>query len=405
MMNKRMIAVAMMQLGLVACASTVQEERVARMPVRAYTMAVEPQIVTTTFDAPGMIRARTQTLLSSKVLGQITRIDVREGDRVRQGQVLVEIEGRDASAQLRRAEAGEIEARRSLDEVDGSIRAAESSLRAAEANLALAETTRKRYDTLRQRQSVSLQEFDEVDARFKAAVSETDRAREGVVAARARRAQIAARIEQAEAEVELAHTSIGYLSIASPLDGIVTRRHADAGMIASPGMPLLALEDDSTYELESILEESRRPMVRIGQHVAVKIDATAEDITGRVREIVPASDPATRTYNVKVALLLPPPSRRAVRSGAFARASFRAGERQAVVIPESALVRRGQLTGVYVVADDTALLHLVKTGRTFESGIEILSGLSAGTRILRAAGPDISDGVRIVEENTEGTTP
>jgi multidrug efflux pump subunit AcrA (membrane-fusion protein) len=405
MMKKLMIAAAAMQLGVVACVSTGQKIREEKAPVRAYTLIVQPETIATSFDAPGTIRARTQTVLSSKVVGQITSLPVHEGDRVRQGQVLVEVEGRDVSAQLRRATAAEIEARRSLDEVDGSIRSAEAGVRAAEANLELAQVTRKRFEMLRERHSVSAQEFDEVDARFKSAASETDRARETVAAATAKRAQVNARIEQAEAEVESARTAVGYLKITSPINGVVSRRHVDAGMLATPGMPLVTVEDDSTYELESIIEESRGGAITIGQHVVVKIDAAGVELDGRVREIVPAADPATRTYNAKVAFLLPASVRRIVRSGTFARASFPAGERQALIVPESALVHRGQLTGLFVVQDDTALLRLVKAGRPVEEGIEILSGLSAGTRILMVAGPNVSDGVRIIDANREGSAP
>jgi membrane fusion protein, multidrug efflux system len=405
MMKKLMIAAAMMQLGLVSCVSAGQKKSEARPPVRAYTTVVQPVAITGSFDAPGTIRARTQTVLSSKVVGQITFMPVHEGDRVRQGQVLFEIEGRDASAQLRRAEAGEIEVRSALEEVDGSIRSAESSVRAAEANLELAQATRKRYDVLRQRLSVTPQEFDEVDTRYKAAASEADRARESVVIARTRRSQVEARIEQAEAELESARAAVSYLRIISPIDGVITERRADAGMLATPGMPLVGVEDDRTYEVESIIEESRSAEVRIGQPVVVKIDALATELSGRVRAIVPASDPATRTYIAKVALVLPPAARRAIRSGVFARASFPAGERQALVVPESALIHRGQLTGVYVVQDDMTLLRLVKAGRSFKNGTEILSGLNAGTRIVTAVGPDISDGIRIIDVNGDGNAP
>jgi multidrug efflux pump subunit AcrA (membrane-fusion protein) len=403
-MTKLMIAAAMMQLVFVSCTRTAPEAHETRPALHAETGVVQPVAITERFDAPGTVRARTQTVLSSKVTGQITSLVVREGNRVRQGQTLVEVEGSDAAAQLRRAEAGETEAHRSLEEVDASIRAAESAVRSAEANLSLAEVTRKRYESLRERQSVSPQEFDEVDARYKAAASEADRARESVTALRARRSQVTARIEQAQAGVESARTMVGYLRIISPIDGIVSRRHAEAGMLATPGMPLITVEDDRTYELESIIEESRGNAVTIGQPVVVTIDAVAGDVQGRVRDIVPASDPATRTFIVKVSLVFSPAIRGVIRSGAFGRASFAAGERQALIVPESALVRRGQLTGVYVVYNNAALLRLVKAGRSFENGVEVLSGLAAGTRILTRPPSDITDGTPI-EDAPEGPMP
>src|SRR5437867_5377860 len=151
--------------------------------------------------------------------------------------MVVEVEGHDAFAQLRRAQAGEAESRRALEEVDGAIRAAEAALRGAEANRDLTLATRKRYDVLRERRSISPQEFDEVETRYKAALSDMERARETLAANQARRLQALARIEQAEAEVEAARVAVGYLKITSPIDGVVTARKAEPGMLATPGMP------------------------------------------------------------------------------------------------------------------------------------------------------------------------
>lgn len=398
-------AVAALSVLAVSCTDATQATVDHRPRVQAHTQTLRLTTVTDDFQAPGTIRAKTQTVLSSKVVGQITALPVREGDRVRKGEVLVEIEGRDASAQLRRAQAAETEARKALDEVDGAVRAADAGLHAAEANRDLALATRKRYDILRERRSVSPQEFEEVDTRYKAAASDAERAQQNLVATQAKRAQVLARIEQAEAEVEAAHVALGYLKITSPIDGVVTAKKAEPGMLASPGMALLAIDDDSNYQLESIVAESHVAGVKVGQNVRVEIDAVAKTVEAKVREIVPASDPATRTYIVKLDLTLPPPIRGNVRSGFYGRASFPAGERQALIIPESALVDRGQLTGVYVVRNNVASLRLVKTGKRYDMGIEILSGLSPDTRIVIAPHSEISDGVEIVEENRDGRTP
>ncbi len=406
----RMLA-AVAAIGLTLSALSCAPERSTRIEektkaIHARTAVVQPVTVTDTFQVPGTIKAGTQTVLSSKVVGQIVLLPVREGDRVRRGDPMVEIEGRDIAAQLRRAQAGEAEARRALDEAEGAIRGAEAALRGAEAGRDLALATRKRYEVLRERRSISAQEFDEVETRYKATLSEADRARETLAGSQARRSQTLARIEQAEAEVEAARAASGYLRIASPIDGIVTARKAEPGMLATPGMPLLVIDDDSTYRLETTVEESRVASVLPGQSARVEIDALQAAIDARVSEIVPASDPATRTYTVKLDLALTPAIRRNLYSGFFGRALFRAGERQALVVPESALVRRGQLTGVYVVRDETATLRLVKTGKRHDAGIEILSGLNPGTRIVVAAPGDLSDGVRIIDDSyPEGTKP
>jgi multidrug efflux pump subunit AcrA (membrane-fusion protein) len=396
---------AVMAVGLLSCTHPGQARADIRQTVHAQTEVLQPTTVVDEFQAPGTVRAKTQTTLSSKVQGQIIALRVREGDRVRQGELLVEIDARDASSQLRRAQAAETEARKALEEVEGSIRASSAALHAAEANRDLMQTTLKRYDILRERRSVSPQEFDEVDTRYKAAVADAERAQETLTATQARRAQVLARIEQAETEVETAGVNLSYLKIASPIDGIVTARKAEPGMEATSGMAILAIDDDSTYQLDSVVEESHAAQIRIGEDVRVEIDAVAATVGAKVRDIVPTSDPNTRTSTVKLDLSLTPQLRGNVHSGFFGRALFPDGERQVLTIPASALVRRGQLTGVYIVQDNVATLRLVRIGKQSEKGIEILSGLSPGARIVTAPGPEISDGVEIVNENREGTTP
>ena len=216
---------------------------------------------------------------------------------------------------------------------------------------------------------------------------------------------MAARIEQAEAGVEAARIALGYLRITSPINGVVTARKADPGMLATPGMPLVALDDDSTYQLETLVEESRAGAVSLGQRVSVEIATLAATIDAQVSEITPASDPATRTYTVKLDLALTPAIRRNMHSGFFGRASFPAGERQALIVPESALIHRGQLTGVYVVQNNLALLRLIKTGKRYEKGIEVLSGLNTGARIVTQPTAEVSDGVTIIDHNPDGTAP
>jgi multidrug efflux pump subunit AcrA (membrane-fusion protein) len=170
--------------------------------IRTHTETIQLSTVPDQFQAPGTVRARLSTTLSSKIVGQILSIAVREGDRVRKGQIIARIDNREAATQLRRAQAGVAEVQRSSDEIDKSIQGAEVGVRLAQANQDLAASTLKRYELLRERRSVSPQEYDEVETRYKAAVLETSRASEMLAAANARRLQIDAHIQQAEADVQ-----------------------------------------------------------------------------------------------------------------------------------------------------------------------------------------------------------
>jgi RND family efflux transporter MFP subunit len=176
-------------------------------------------------------------------------------------------------------------------------------------------------------------------------------------------------------------------------------------MLATPGMPLLTIEDDRSYELEAAVEESRAGQIAIGQIASIEFDALKDlTIDGRVREITPSSDPATHTYTVKVQIMTPLTGQ-PLRSGFFGRMFFPVAARKALVIPESALVHRGQLEGVYIIPNNAALFRLIKTGKRYGRKVEVISGLAPGTRIVTAPTADISDGVNIIDVEASRGTP
>jgi membrane fusion protein, multidrug efflux system len=354
------------------------------------------------YEAVGTVRSGTTSVLSSKILGSVVSVHVREGDKVRAGQLLLEIDDRDVQSQLQKARAGLREAEDATDEVDRSIAGARASLEAAEANLELATSTFNRYKTLRERHAVSDQEFDEVQARYKAAVAEKNRAAEMVQSFLSRKKQVSARIDQAKADVSNAELHVGFARITAPIAGLVTARPGDVGFLATPGTPLVTIEDDRNYRFEASVEESKARLIRIGAPVRVQIDALEDrKFDGRVAEIVPTADPASHSTIFKIDLLLQPQESggaASLRSGFFGRAAFAVAQRQAIVVPEAAIVRRGQLVGVFVVdAERMARLRLVKTGKSYEDRVEILSGLGEGETIVVEGAASIADGSTVQE--------
>ena len=365
----------------VAAIPSVKTERVVAAPIDDF------------YEATGTVRSKTTSVVSSRIMGSIIAIYVREGDRVRAGQTLIEIDNRDATAQLQRSQAGIREAESALDEIERNIQAAGSGKEAAEASLALAASTFNRYKALLERRSVSPQEFDEVQARYKVAGAEADRASRMSSSLVARRNQVLAKIDQARAEVANAQVYASYARVASPMNGIVTAKQAEVGAMAAPGAPLLTLEDDSRYRLEASVDESQIRNIRVGDKVTVRIDALGdEEPSGTVSEIVPAADPASRSHTVKIDL----PARPALRSGSFGRARFSNGQKQAMTIPQRAITERGQLVSVFVVDQSgIARLRLIKTGKAYGDRVEVLTGLSDGERIIVDRVEAVSDGSRI----------
>lgn len=316
-------------------------------------------------EAVGTVRATQTSQVSSQVMGNILEIRAHEGDLVQGGQVLATID----DAQPRSA----------VDQAIAAVTAAEKELSAADSDLALAGATLKRYQQLYEKKSVSPQEFDEIKARYQSAEARRDMAR--------------ARQAQANAGLAQARTSLGYTRIRAPFAGVVTERRADAGMLASPGMPIFTIEDTRSYRLEVTVDESELRFVRIAQVSQVTIDALGNvQLSGKVVQIVPAADPASRSFLVKVEL----PADARLRSGLFGRARFSRGERSALLIPRTSLVERGQLQGIYVLdANQIAGLRYVTLGKSAGEQIEILSGLQDGEKLVAAPGDRELGGKRI----------
>jgi RND family efflux transporter MFP subunit len=312
----------------------------------------------------------------------------------------VEIDNREAAAQLQRAQAGFREAQEKLRETERFIQANESAKIAAEAEQSLAASTFNRYQALLERKSVSQQEFDEVQARYRAKTAEVERAKEMLMSLQAKKEQTLARIDQAKAEISQAQISVDYGRILSPLQGVVTQKQAEVGVLAAPGAPLLTLEDDARYRLEATVEESKLGKIRLGDSVRVIIDALGDqEMTGRVGEVQPTADPASRSSVVKIDLpesMIKKAPGRILRSGLYGKARFAVGKKEIITIPHKAIFQRGQLLQVFVVdSSQVARLRLIKTGKIYGGRIEVLSGLGEGEKIIVEGLERVNDGNRV----------
>ncbi len=305
-------------------------------------------------EAVGTVRAAQTSQVASQMMGNIVEIRAHEGDRVGNGQILATID--------------DSQPRTAVEQATAAVSAAENEASAADSSLALAEATLKRYQQLYEKKSVSPQEFDEIKARYQAAGARRDMTR--------------AREAQAKAALTQARTLLGYTRIRAPFAGVVTERKADPGTLASPGMIIFTMEDTRSYRLEVAVDESDIHLVRVGQSVPVLLDALGNtELSGKVVQIVPAADPASRSFLVKVGL----PFDARLRSGLFGRARIPRGERSALVIPRAAILERGQLQAVYVIGvNRVAELRYVTLGKITGQQVEVLSGLQDGEKLVAA---------------------
>lgn len=317
---------------------------------------VQEQTVPDTFQVVGTVYASRSAQLSAETMGRITAIHVREGDPVRAGETLVVID--------------DVQPKAGYEQAQAALTAADHELAAAESEHTLAQATFNRMKGLYEKKSISPHEFDEINARAQSTAARYD-------AAVAVRAQAAAGLEQSRIVLERTR-------VRAPFDGVITERRVDPGALASPGLPLLTVESTGRYRLEANVNERDLKYVRMNAVVPVSLDAfDGMPLSGKVVQIVPAADPASRSFVVKVEL----PSNPKLRSGIYGHTEFQRGKKQAVVVPRSAVLQHGQLQSVYVVADDQMIaLRYVTLGVERTEGMEVLSGLGPGDRVVSDAG-------------------
>lgn len=389
-------------IGMIAVAASIsgcgkREETTKTQPaseIRDVTVEkVTKSSIEDFYEATGTVKASKTTDVSANMMGRIVAFPVAEGDTVTRGQTLVEIDNRESQTQRQRAEAGLKEAQAALLEIDKSVVAANAGVKTAETNRVLAEKTYGRIKELYDRRSASAQELDEADSRLKSARSEVERAKANVETIISKKKQINARIDQAKAEIAGTRVYESYSRIASPVSGVIVKKHAESGAVASPGMPLLSIEDNSLYRLEAAVEESRSRLVRVGNRVQVRIDSIGDtEIQGTVAEILPSADAASRSYTVKIDL----PANPLLKTGLYGLARFPTSQKDAITVPQESIVERGQLSGVFVVGSDgIAQFRIVTVGKTSEGRVEVLSGLSEGDEFVAKDAKRVTDGAKV----------
>ncbi|MDR3717001.1 MAG: efflux RND transporter periplasmic adaptor subunit [Puia sp.] len=318
--------------------------------------------------ASGQIEAVQSASISTRVMGTITRIYVKVGDRVSKGQLLATISSEDLAA--KRAQA------------DAQIAGARAEL----------ENTRKDYDrftTLFNRQSATASELDNATLRYYSAKSRLDAA------------------QQMRNEVD---ASMAYTRLTAPFQGSITQKLADEGSLANPGMPLLVVEQDNVLQVNASVAESEITRVRTGDEAVLEIKSTGGKSTGLITQISASSAATGGQYLVKIGL--PAAAQKGLCAGMYvnvfipvkssvapASGALPGSGGEAILVPLSALVYQDQLTGLYTISNaHTALLRWVRTGKIVGDKIEILSGLSSDEPFIAGAAGKLYNGAPVKEQ-------
>ena len=336
------------------------------------------QVVADEWEVPGSVIAVSTAQVAARTMGTVFQVAVREGDTVKRGQLLAQLDGRELSARSNAADAG-------VRGANAGVAQAAKVLVAAQAQAEVLQKTYDRYVFLRDEKSISPQEFDEISAKQQAAQANLGQAKAAL-----RQAEAGA--SEAESEAGAAKEVAAYARVVAPFDGRVVRRNVEPGSFVSPGVPLFIVEQTSRYQLEATCPAAAWSAVKKGATARVQLDAIpGKSLLARVAEEEGGTDPDSHTFKVRIDL----PKETDIQSGMFGRAFFPHGEKQAVLVPVALLVNRGQLSGVYVV-DDSGLIHwrLVTLGIPRGDQREVLSGLAAGDTVVLNPGQQELDGKR-----------
>jgi len=289
----------------------------------------------------GVVHARQEAVLSAKVMARVEAIPLREGAAVKARDLLVALDHGD---------------------VDAALAAAEAARDRAAASLKEAEAEHARVKRL----------FDSGSATSR----EMERAESALSVAHAAHGEAGARVQEMRARKD-------YTRITAPFAGRLVERRVEVGELAAPGTPLVRVESTDGFDLWADVPQEWLPRVAVGADAVVRVDGVADPMPGTVARLVPAADPRSHTFTVKVALNDGADGADGVYSGMFGQVEVAHGTAPALVVPHTAIVRRAEVAGVYLAGDGARDLafRLVRPGRRVGDDQVVESGLAPGDRV------------------------
>lgn len=339
-------------LLLVACGSHQKAsgpQQSAALPVP--TAIVAPSTTRVYSESPGNVVATQAARIASRLSGYVHSLNVDVGDHVKAGQLLLTIDNRDIEAQVKQARA---------------------ALTRANAAYADADFNYTRYSNLYKEQAVSRQQYEAVKRNYTTAQASVSAARASLAQAESQRA---------------------YAEVRAPFAGVVTGRDVQQGDLATPGEPLLEVQAPGNLEVHSQVTNNAYAALTLGDTVSIRTRGAA--LSATVIQLSPAADPATETHLLKAAL----PTGTKLDPGDFVRVLVTVGKRQALFVPTGAVVERAGIPVVFVVDNsNVAHLRMVRIGEHANERVEILSGLTAGERIVTRPGDAVANGTLVKPE-------
>lgn len=350
----KFLSLGLMALTLTACEESDTKDTVERQPI-VVKVAQTTLAQGGHFNAgSGQVKAENSATLSTRIMGFVERIPVKVGQKVSKGQLLVSITNTDLQAKKAQVDASIIEAKAGLNN---------------------AEKDYQRFVNLFKQNSASQKELDDMTAQF-------DMAK--------------ARYEAAQQLMNEVNAQFAYANIRAPFSGVVTNTHIDEGAMANPGMPLVSMEAPGGFEIEAKVAENRIDQLTVGSEALVYVKALKTTVKGRLTELSTSAQFSGGQYIAKVQLQEVP---KTLLSGMFATVRFpteKESKVSSVRIPTTALVKHGQLNGIYTVGpNDTAILRWLRLGETNGDMVEVISGLSVDEAYIVSAEGKLYNGAKL----------
>jgi RND family efflux transporter MFP subunit len=314
-------------------------------------------------NASGQVEAIQSANISTRVMGYINKVHVKIGDHVKQGQLLFTVNSTD------------IQARRA--QTDAMIAQSDAALQNAQKDY-------NRFTVLYKQQSASAKELDNVMLQYNAAKANANAAR------------------QMRNEV---NAQLSYANVTAPFSGIVTQKLLDAGSMATPGMPVVTIEQSGSLQVSASVGESGIAAIKQGDQTTLNIKSINKTITGKITQISQSSQSSGGQYLIKISI--PDKEKKGVYSGMYVNVNIpvkgnmqtaASGENN-ILVPFESIVNKDQLTGLYTISiNNTALLRWVRLGKSFGDKVEVLSGLSKDERFIVRAEGRLYNGVAVAEK-------
>jgi RND family efflux transporter MFP subunit len=342
-------------LGIASCSKKASPEKQTPEKLSATLAQALLKDYPMEYSFSGRLEAGKQANLSTRIMGQIEQINVRPGQHVNQGQVLLSIRNKDLLAKKAQVEANMTEAQSAYENAKKDL---------------------QRFEALYESKSTSDKEMDDIRTRYQMA-----------------KARLTA-TEQMQNEVG---ENLLYSAVRAPYSGVITGKFVQEGDMANPGMPLLSIENPEQWQVIAHIPEEDISQIRLNDPVKVHLDALEGlTINGTIAEINPSSANTGPQFEAKIMLSSLPANSGHLYSGIYATVDYAKGTQPLLLVPAKSLINRGQLTGLYTVSQEgTALLRWIRTGKSYGDSVEVLSGLKDGEKYIISSENRLYDGVLI----------